>query len=213
MQLNLRSLLMLLTISIFAFALACGDDDNGNDDSGPDDVLNNGQESSSGPNAVENGNAEPNGDSNDGGQTSGSVSFDVNGDVEGQMEGHAHFSDVDSPQVGEFEFTFGDSETFLVQMPRRGDEAREIPDQGTYTITSGADADFYPTVRFFEDGDEVNSKDFASISPDVGSIEITSSSSTSISGTFELEATRFSLDSSDEGSIEISNGEFTAILD
>lgn len=185
-----RSLVSIAAISLFALALACGDDDNGNGNGGP------------GPG--------PGGGGGGGGGSVGSVSFDISGDVDVHKEGMAYVGTFESDSISNYQFNLTDNETFTMTLNRMG-EGTDAPAEGTYTLGTTMSGDFGAILDLYEEGRQSDAIGYMAMGEDLGTLEITSASSSSMSGTFEFEASNIS-DMEAEGGITISNGEFTAVV-
>ena len=187
------ALISILTIAFLSVALACGDDDNDNGNASPGG----------------NGNASPGGNGGPGGGSAGNVSFEFSGEADGQKDGIAYVGTFESEHSSNYQFNFTDTDTFFMTLSRMG-EGTDAPDEGTYSI-GGMVADFWVSFELYEDGDASNSVDYAATSGETGTLEITSSGSSSMVGTFEFTAPNIS-DMEGGGEITVSNGEFTAVV-
>lgn len=141
----------------------------------------------------------------------GSWSFDITGEVNGSESGFATFV---KPR-NTIAYHFSQDDEYITVSFMNG--AEEVLPTGTHTIGSGGAADPGVDVVFqlWVDNNGDGTPDaYTTRHTDGGTMEVTESSSTSISGTFEIEMSRVdgNLDEIPGSAITITNGQFTAYL-
>ena len=153
----------------------------------------------------ENGNG--NNDSNGNG-SGGEASFQISGDIEGEKSGHAAL--IPDPNIDSVQLAISDlgPQTFSLTFIQQG--TSEVPSEGEYSVGGPTTSDFHATYVDVE-GDATEYSEFTE---QAGTLEFTSSSETSVSGTFELTLPIMGEGiEAGEGEIVITEGEFTAVVD
>lgn len=145
-----------------------------------------------------------------GGGDLGEVSFDISGDIEGQKSGIATVlpdEDHDLLQISLHDYQ---PQTFSMTFMQLG--SAEVPAVGEYSLGAPVATDFNAFYTNTEAG-HADADEYNEFTGEAGTLEITESSATSVSGTFELTLQYLDEDTMepvDGREIVITNGQFTA---
>lgn len=164
-----------------------------------------------------------NGPGEDDSQHGGSSSFSVRGAVEEDFSGYAEYDDNwdrDMRRWNEFSLKLTDFESFTLGLTIRTEEP-SLPAEGTYEVyRHRGEMRFGADFATFEEWPHQGQTSYAP--PDdpedrtsAGTVEVTSSSPSSVEGTFEFQAVHQPLqegaEEDDPAEITITNGEFQAV--
>ena len=134
----------------------------------------------------------------------GSVSASVTGDVEGDFAGHATYTDA-SLEMNDFSMHLSDNQTFAISLTMRVED-NSPPPVGSYTIGRVAGPDeFYATYSAIGEGGMLDRTEYEPTGTGAGTLNITSSSDTEVTGKFEFSAEH------EDRSITVTDCEFQAI--
>lgn len=145
----------------------------------------------------------------------GNVEFTVTGDINDEFDGIARFGTSGAGDDTSWEITLADTgpQTFVLVISTIGFDGVEQPSTGFYSITSNPTADDELIAIFTDmEGDGSHGTEYSTLfGNEGGTLEITESSSSQVSGNFSFTAVTLDDESNEPvGEIVVTNGEFIA---
>jgi len=146
---------------------------------------------------------------------SGVVSFTISGDINAEIDGIARFGTSGAGDDTSWEITLADTgpQTFVLVISTIGFDGVEQPSTGFYSITNSPTADDEFIAIFTDmEGDGPRGTEYSTLfGNEGGTLEITESSSSQVSGNFSFTAVVID-DQTNEiaGEVVVTDGEFTA---